>query len=162
MFSYLLLERSAFLGKIIKLLVQWVYAGQPQAAKTKLLLRARALGLALNSSEKCQMCKFHNIPANYVHQALLCMLATVTQILPVPDSFKLLEIIYGYKFDSFFHIYSPFSIGYNIPSFFQILLPPFPPKKTLHITIFSDQSYMSSAKKVEPRAYILINCQKRN
>ena len=48
----------------------------------------------------------------------IAMLATVTQILPVPDSFKLLEIIYGYKFDSFFHIYSPFSIGYNIPSFF--------------------------------------------
>ena len=71
-------------------------------SKTKLLSRARALGLALNSSEKCQMCKFHNIPANYVHQALLCMLATVTQILLVPDSFKLLEIIYGYKFDSFF------------------------------------------------------------
>ena len=71
-------------------------------SKTKLLSRARALGLALNSSEKCQMCKFHNIPANYVRQALLCMLATVTQILPVPDSFKLLEIIYGYKFDSFF------------------------------------------------------------
>ena len=71
-------------------------------SKTKLLLRARALGLALNSSEKCQMCKFHNIPANYVRQALLYMLATVTQILPVPDSFKLLEIIYGYKFDCFF------------------------------------------------------------
>ena len=87
-------------------------------SRTKLLSRARALGLALNSSEKCQMCKFHNIPANYVRQALLYMLATVTQILPVPDSFKLLEIIYGYKFDSFFHIYSPFSIGYNIPSFF--------------------------------------------
>ena len=86
-------------------------------SKTKLLSRARALGLALNSSEKCQMCKFHNIPANYVHRALH-MLATVTQILPVPDSFKLLKIIYGYKFDYFFHIYSPFSIGYNIPSFF--------------------------------------------
>ena len=40
-------------------------------SKTKLLSRARALGLALNSSEKCQMCKFHNIPANYVRQALL-------------------------------------------------------------------------------------------
>ena len=87
-------------------------------SKTKLLSRARALGLALNSSEKCEMCKFHNIPANYVHQALLCMLATVTKILPVPDSFKLLEIIYAYKFKSFFHIYSPFSIGYNIPSLF--------------------------------------------
>ena len=87
-------------------------------SKTKLLSRARALGLALNSSEKFQMCKFHNIPANYVRQALLYMLATVTQILLVPDSFKLLEIIYGYNFDSFFHIYSPFSIGYNIPSFF--------------------------------------------
>ena len=71
-------------------------------SRTKLLSRARALGLALNSSEKCQMCKFHSIPANYVRQALLYMLATVTQILPVPDSFKLLEIIYGYKFDSFF------------------------------------------------------------
>ena len=32
----------------------------------------------------------------------IAMLATVTQILPVPDSFKLLEIIYGYKFDCFF------------------------------------------------------------
>ena len=71
-------------------------------SKINLLSRARALGLALNSSEKCQMCKFHNIPANYVHRALLYMLATVTQILPVPDSFKLLEISYGYKFDSFF------------------------------------------------------------
>ena len=77
--------------------------------KTKLLSRARALGLALNSSEKCQMCKFHNIPANYVRQALLYMLATVTQILPVPDSFKLLEIIYGYKFESFLCLFSVFN-----------------------------------------------------
>ena len=43
-------------------------------SKTKLLSRARALGLALNSSEKCQMCKFHNVSANYVHRALLCSL----------------------------------------------------------------------------------------
>ena len=78
-------------------------------SKTKLLLRARALGLALNSSEKCQLCKSHNIPANYVHQALLCMLATVTQILPVPDSFKLLQIIYGYKFESFLYLFSVFN-----------------------------------------------------
>ena len=77
-------------------------------SKTKLLSRARALGLALNSSEKCQMCEFHNIPANYVHRALH-MLATVTQISPVPDSFKLLEIIYGYKSILSLYLFSVFN-----------------------------------------------------
>ena len=57
-------------------------------SKTKLLSRARALGLALNSSEKCQMCKFHNIPANYVHRALLCSLPLPRSCLyQIPSSY---------------------------------------------------------------------------
>ena len=77
-------------------------------SKTKLPSRARALGLALNSSQNCQMCEFHNIPANYVHRALH-MFATVIHISPAPDSFKLLEIIYGYKFESFLYLFSVFN-----------------------------------------------------
>ena len=77
-------------------------------SKTKLPSRARALGLALNSSQNCQMCEFHNIPANYVHRALH-MFATVTHISPAPDSFKLLEIIYGYKSILSLYLFSVFN-----------------------------------------------------
>ena len=54
-------------------------------SKTKLLSRARALGLALNSSEKCQMCKLQKYSSELCSSSI-AMLATVAQILPVPDS----------------------------------------------------------------------------